>query len=65
MLLAVLAILVGIVGFLFTSEATLGVAIIGFACLIAIVGRIQQASAQHKELLARSDKTSTATNAAA
>jgi Na+/phosphate symporter len=65
MLLAVLAILIGIIGFLFTSQATLGVAIIGFGCLVAIVGRIQQASAQHKELLARSAKAAPSTDAAA
>lgn len=51
MAISVLALLVGIVGILFASQATMGVAIVGFACLLAIVGRIQQASVQHKELL--------------
>mgnify|MGYP003575437088 CR=1 FL=1 len=41
--LVVVAILVGLVGLLMTSSATAGPAIVGFACLLAIVARINQA----------------------
>lgn len=46
-LLVILALLAGAVGLLFTSQATMGVAIVGFACLLGIVARIVQ-SADHR-----------------
>jgi hypothetical protein len=46
--LLVLAVLGGIVGFMFLSQATTGVGIIALACLIAIVARIAQAAEQHR-----------------
>jgi hypothetical protein len=53
--LLVLALLGGIAGFMFLSEATTGVGIIAFACLIGILARVAQAAEQHKELLAKLD----------
>lgn len=53
--LVVLALLGGIMGFMFLSQATTGVGIIAFACLIAILARVAQAAEQHKELLAKLD----------
>ena len=50
--LVVLALLAGIVGFMFLSQATTGVGIIALACLVAILARVVQAAEQHKELLA-------------
>jgi hypothetical protein len=42
--LIVLAVILGALGLLFTSQATLGVGLIALACLIAILARIAQAS---------------------
>lgn len=47
-LLVVASILVGLLGLLFASEATIGVALVGCACLIAIIARIAQAVALHR-----------------
>ena len=44
------ALLIGLIGMVFASQATLGVAIIGFACRIAIVARLLQASAHNRAL---------------
>jgi hypothetical protein len=44
MLLARIAILIGIVGLLKATQATLGVSLVVFACLLAIVGRSHQAA---------------------
>jgi hypothetical protein len=43
-LLVILAVLVGCGGLLFLSNATAGVGIIAFGCLLAILARIAQAS---------------------
>ena len=48
--LIALAVLVGLAGLLFLSNATTGVGVICFACLFAIFARIAQAEEQHKEL---------------
>lgn len=48
-LLVVVAVIAGLIGLLFSSEATAGVAIISFACLLAIFARISQAAAQHQK----------------
>lgn len=45
--LVVVALLAGVIGVLSLSEATMGVGIICFGCLIGIVARIAQASVQH------------------
>lgn len=47
--LAGLALLLGAAGVLASTRATLGVALIAFACLLAICARLIQASAQHWE----------------
>ena len=48
--LVVLARLGALVGFVFASQATMGVAILAAACLLAILARIAQASSHHDEL---------------
>jgi hypothetical protein len=53
--LLVIALLGGIVGFMFLSQATTGVGIIAFSCLIAILARVAQAADQHKEMLTKLD----------
>jgi len=59
-LLVIAATLLGLVAWAFVSEATLGVAIIGAACLCGILARIAQAH-HHQEnslkMLGRLDKT--------
>ena len=52
-LLVVAAILVGAMGFLQLSNATLGVGILCSACLLAILARIAQAADHHKQREAR------------
>jgi hypothetical protein len=51
-ILLVFALLGGIVGFMFLSNATTGVGIIAFSCLIAILARVAQAAEQHREIKA-------------
>ena len=46
----VIAALVGLAGLLFASEVTLGVAIVGFSCLLGILIRIAQAERHQAEL---------------
>ena len=48
-----LALAFGALGALLTSEAMIGVAVIAFACLLGIIGRILQADAHHRELVKR------------
>ena len=48
--LVVLACLGALVGFVFASQATMGVALLAAACLLAIFARIAQASSHHDEL---------------
>ncbi len=42
--LVVVALLVGAFGVIASSQATVGVALVGFACLLAVVARIAQAA---------------------
>lgn len=59
-LFVIAAILLGLVAWAFVSEATLGVAIIGAACLCGILSRIAQAHHHQKnslKMLGRLDKT--------
>jgi hypothetical protein len=49
-LLALLALLGGMLGLVLGSQATLGACIIGFCCLLGIFARMAQASAQHREI---------------
>jgi hypothetical protein len=49
---AVIAFLIGIFGLLASSQASFGAAIVGFACLLAILARIAQADAQQEALIA-------------
>jgi len=48
-LLVALALIIAAAGFLNLSNATLGVGIICFACLLAILARIAQAAEHRKE----------------
>lgn len=50
--LIVFSAIFGVLGLLFHSEATRGVAFVSLGCLFAILARIAQAKAQHDELLA-------------
>ena len=50
---AVLAFLIGIAGVLDASQASLGAALVGFACLMAILARIHQADAHQAAIVAR------------
>jgi len=50
--LVVLAFLVGGVGLLTMSQATMGVGLMGGACLLGIMARIYQAMQQHETLTA-------------
>ena len=54
-LLIVLALLGGIVGGLYLTQITVGVGLIGGACLLAILARIAQARNQHLELMDKID----------
>lgn len=45
---AVIAFLIGIAGLYDASQATFGAALVGFACLLAILARIHQADAHHE-----------------
>jgi hypothetical protein len=47
-LFEVLALLAGLGGLASISQATLGVGMIGFGCLLAILARLAQAEAHHK-----------------
>jgi hypothetical protein len=48
MLLQAFAVIAGLAGLLFMSQATAGVGLIGFGCLLMILARIQQAERHHK-----------------
>jgi hypothetical protein len=45
------AVLVGVVGLLLMSNATAGVGVICFACLLAVFARMTQAHRQHADLM--------------
>ena len=49
--LVLLASLLGLAGLFLASQVSLGVAVVGFGCLVAILARMAQARAQHDELL--------------
>lgn len=49
--LVVLAFVVLLTGAAFVSQATLGVALVGAACFLAVVARMVQARSQQKRLL--------------
>jgi len=49
--LIVFAVLFGLGGLVFASEATSGVAVIAFGCLLAIFARIAQAGRHHDETM--------------
>lgn len=51
-LLLLASLIAAVVGFMFVSEATMGVAIIGIAVWLAALGRIAQADKQHNEQMA-------------
>lgn len=55
-LLVVLALVAAAIASLSLSQATVGVGIMAFACLLGILARVAQASQQHKESLARLPK---------
>jgi hypothetical protein len=46
-----LSLIAGFAGLMSLSEATMGVGIIGLACLFGIFARIEQARAQHYKLM--------------
>jgi hypothetical protein len=48
--LAVVSLLVALLGLLFASQATIGVALVCFGCLLAIYARLAQAHVYHREL---------------
>jgi len=49
--LIIVALLAGLIGFFYLTQATIGVGIICGACLLAIIARIVQASDQHAEMI--------------
>lgn len=55
-ILILIAIAMTLGGFLFVSEATLGVGIIAAAGVMAILARIAQSQIQHREVLAAMEK---------
>lgn len=57
-ILVVVAVLFGIAGLFFLSEATTGVGLLAFGCLLAIMARIAQAGAQHQEATAAVESSS-------
>ena len=66
-LMALGGLLLGALGVLLASQATQGVSLIAFGCLLAICARLAQASAHHTEAKAqwRSAPTESATQPAA
>ena len=62
LVLAVLAFLGGLVGVMFSSQVSSGTSIVGFACLLAILARMAQASGHHETAMreARSHRKTTA-----
>lgn len=55
-LFVIVAIGLGAIGFLESTQATFGVALIGCGCICAAIGRIGQAQKQQKELLKELDQ---------
>lgn len=49
-LTAFVALVGGLLGLVLASEATIGVAVLAFCCLLAVIARMAQASAQHREI---------------
>lgn len=46
----IIAFIIAVLGVVLSSEATIGVALIAFACFLGIVLRISQAQSNHAEL---------------
>lgn len=46
----VTAVLIGLIGLVLASQATLGVAVVGFACLLAVAARMIQAAGHARSL---------------
>jgi hypothetical protein len=57
-LLIIFALIGSFIGLVCLSEATVGVGIICFSCLLAILARINQAYEKHKELMEKIDSKS-------
>lgn len=51
--LLILAIIAGVIGVLMLSEATSGVGLVCLGCLLAVLGRILQASEHHRDAMRR------------
>lgn len=52
-LLLVFAVIVAVIGLVSLSSATSGPGLIALGCFLAIIGRILQAGAHHKAIMAR------------
>ena len=50
-ILVILALISGVIGFFSISQATTGVGFLAAACLLAILARISQADKHHKEVI--------------
>jgi len=50
--LVILSLVIAFFGLVFSSRATIGMCVIGLACLVAILARIAQAAAQHDAMKA-------------
>lgn len=55
--ITLIALPVALLGLVFLTQATTGVGLLAFACFLAILARIDQARAQHAELLSAHDFT--------
>jgi hypothetical protein len=47
----VAAMIAGIIGFFFMSQVTMGVGIVCFGCLLAIIARVRQQERHHTEMV--------------
>lgn len=52
-ILLLIAVVAGGVGLLLSSQASLGVSVVGFGCLLAIWARIAQAAGHHRDVMHR------------
>ena len=48
---AVTALIIGVIGFFFMSQVTMGVGIVCFGCLLAIIARVRQQETHHQEMV--------------
>lgn len=65
MFLMVIAVLCGLGGLVFASQATLGLALIGFGCLLLLLARMEQAYRYHHELRTGKDFSAAVSDAVA